>query len=361
MNKYLPLLVTLALAGCGGGGGGSSTPATTASTPTAAPTSTASTPASTASTPTSTPTVNRAVGQNGTINGTQLQTNGNPAGGPFPLGAVTASLNTSTAANGGGVNIADGQQTPVPGTLAVTFDNNGNVTGMTYNQNGADHALSGLNGFTNNNPQSVTQITSAMISNATQAAQANPAAVGGVNPQIVTEALTYSNFGVWANQVNNNDPNNGGVLQVGVFASGSPTPASAVPTTGSATYTGDAAGFASIPTPAGDPHTNGTLNMAFNAAAAIGINFGTGAVNSTISNIQAVSMDSIATTATIPNLTGTGNLATGTANYSTSLAGGGMTGNLNGTLYGPTAQETAGTFSATGGGSTIIGAYGAHK
>jgi hypothetical protein len=163
-----------------------------------------------------------------------------------------------------------------------------------------------------------------------------------------------------------------------VFAGGSPTPINAIPTTGSATYTGDAAGFASIPTPAGDAHTNGTMNMAFQGAASVGINFGTQAVTTNFTGMKAVSMDSIATQSNLPDLTGTGTLTGG--KYTTTLTGTAtgltagptaLTGSANGTLFGPAAQETAGTFSASNGvtscaaapctGVSIIGAFGAKK
>jgi hypothetical protein len=333
MNRYLPLLVALALAGCGGGGGGSSTPATSAASATR----------------------NSAVGQGGAnggpIDGTALKTQGNPAGGPFPLTAVTGTLNTSTAANGGGLTPVD---TGVTGTVAVTFDpTTNNITSITYNQNSADHELLGLNGTTISNPRSVSKITKEMISNAVQNITFN-------KPAVINEALTFSSFGVWANAFQGGPHD--GVFAVGVFAHGSQTPASAVPKSGSATYTGDAAGFASIPKPANDTHTNNTLNMAFDANAAIGINFGTGGVTSSITNIHAVSMDGIATTATLSNLNGTGNMLAGTAGYSTNLSSStGQTGTLNGMLTGPTAQETVGTFSASGNGVNMIGAYGAKR
>lgn len=326
MNRYLPLLTTLALAACGGGGGGSPPPTT-------------------ASTPTPVPTVNSAIGQNGNIDGTALKSTGP---GPYSLDAVTATLDTGIGPDNGGVSIRD---TAVPGTVSVTFDANTNqITSMTYHQSGADHELLGLDGTMVNNPQSVPQITKEMISAAEMSLSPN-------HPMVIGEALSYSAFGVWANQFQGGP--NDGVMAVGVFAHGSETPIAAVPTTGTASYTGDAAGYASVPKPAGDQHTNGTLNMAFNGSAAVGIDFGKQTVNTSFTHMQAVSMDSIATTANLPDLNGSGSL-TGN-NYSTSLSGGGLAGVANGKLYGPAAQETAGTFTAAGGGTTIVGAFGAKR
>src|SRR5580704_5149581 len=98
MNRYLPLWVTLALAACGGSGGGSS-PAPSAS----------STPVS----------VNSAVGQNGNIDGTALKSTGP---GPYPVSAVTATLDPGTGPNSGGVTPRD----TATGTVNVTFDPNTN-------------------------------------------------------------------------------------------------------------------------------------------------------------------------------------------------------------------------------------------
>jgi len=328
MNRYLPLLMTLALAACGGGGGGSSPSPAASSMPA---------PAS------------GAVGQNGNIDGTALKSTGP---GPYPVSAVTATLDPGTGPNSGGVSVRD---TAATGTVAVTFDPNTNqITSVTYHQDSADHELLGLNGSTVTNPQSVPKITKDMISTAVQGLTPN-------QPIVIGETLNYSGFGVWANAIKTNPPGgpNDGVMAAGVFAAGSPTPTGAVPTTGSATYTGDAAGYASLAKPAGDPHTNGTLNMAFDANARIGIDFAKRTASTSFTNIQAVSMDSIATTARLPDLNGSGSLV-GNA-YSTSLSGGGLSGVANGTLNGPQAQETAGTFTAAGGGTTIVGGFAAKR
>lgn len=353
MNRYLPLLMTLALVGCGGGGGGSTPPATTASTPTI------------------TPTPNSAVGQGGAaggpINGTALKTQGTPPGGPFPLKAITATFNTSTAANGGGLTVSDGNgaNDPVPGTVSMTFDASNKVTSITYKGSDPNRELTGLDGqglavapTTIQNPLSVSKITKELIQ---QQAFINNTTFN--KPAVVNEALNFSSFGVWATSFSNNGGPHDGVLAVGVFAHGSETPVSAVPKTGTANFTGDAAGFASVARPKGDTqHTNSTLNGAFDAAAAIGINFGTGAVASSITGAHFISGDSQGTTVSLPDLNGTGNM-NGNA-YSTSLASSDKTanGNLNGKLYGPTAQETAGTFSASGpNGFSMIGAFGAKR
>lgn len=331
MNRHLPLLMTLALAACGGGGGGGGSPPPT--------TGSATQPS----------TMNSAVGQNGNIDGTALKSTGP---GPYPLNAVTATLNTGVGPADGGISISD---TAAPGTVSVTFDPTTNqITAMTYSQNGTDHELLGLDGTTVANPQSVPQLTKDMISTAVQNFQVN-------QPVVLGETLQYSSFGVWANAIKTNPPGgpNDGKFAVGVFAAGSPTPTASVPTTGSATYTGDAAGFASMATPAGDPHTNGKMNMAFDANAKVVIGFADRTATTSFTNLQAVSMDSLATKAALPDLTGSGSL-TGNA-YSTALSGGGLTGGAIGTLNGPAAQETAGTFSAQGGTTTIVGGFAAKR
>jgi hypothetical protein len=76
------------------------------------------------------------------------------------------------------------------------------------------------------------------------------------------------------------------------------------------------------------------------------INFGSGAV----------SVDSIAPTKLAPLPAGsTGNVVSPTP------GSGGLSGSTMGQLFGPSAQETAGSFNASGSGSPIAGAFGAKK
>jgi hypothetical protein len=352
MNRYLPLLMTLALAGCGGGGGGSTPPATTASAPT-----TTTTPG--------TPTPNSAVGQNGTFNGTALQSpQANPAGGPFPLQAITANFDTTN----GGLNTADAA---VPGNISLTFNPDGTVAKITYAQNGTDHELTGLDGggvngpttistdgsgsgIAPNNQLSVSKITKEMIQNALINLKSN-------QPVVINEALTWSTFGVWATAFNNNGGPHDGQLAAGVYAAGSLTPANAVPTTGSATYTGDAAGFASVPTPAGDTtHTQATLNGTWDSPMAITADFGKQTATASLSNPQFISGDPQGTKVALPSLTSTTGTLSGNT-IKTDLAGGGLTGNVSANFFGPAAQEVAGTLTASGAGINMNGAFGLKK
>jgi len=62
---------------------------------------------------------------------------------------------------------------------------------------------------------------------------------------------------------------------------------------------------------------------------------------------------------TLPDLTGTAAIS-GNA-YSGSIAGGALKGTIGGNFYGAGADETAGVFQVSGGGSSLFGSYGAKK
>lgn len=322
----LPLI----LAACGGGHSSSSPAVVTGS---GSGGSTGSTGTITTNPP-APPAQLDSIGQNGTIDGTNL-----PAS--AVLTATTATLDNVT---GTGINPRD---PAVTGTVDIVTDpTTHQVTSVTFHQDDGQD-LFGLNGAVGANPQSSTKINAADIAGAIFAAQ-NVAT--GTNTTVAAEALSYSAFGGWVTQFR--DGPDDGTTAVGVFAGGSLTPDASVPKTGSATYSGDAAGFASIPAAAGSP-------MGFSGNSAVGIDFGKQNVSTSFTNLQAVSTDGL-TTAKLPDLTGTGSLVG--AHYTTTLAGsGGLSGGAAGALFGPAAQETAGTFNAAGGGTTIIGSFGAKQ
>ena len=71
-------------------------------------------------------------------------------------------------------------------------------------------------------------------------------------------------------------------------------------------------------------------------------------------------MDETGTTGALPNLSGTGAIS-GNTYAINNLSGGSLSGTANGTFYGPGANETAGTFQVSGGGTTVIAAFGASQ
>lgn len=154
------------------------------------------------------------------------------------------------------------------------------------------------------------------------------------------QTLSFSAYGIWASD------DGGGNGRVGVLAIGNETSPAAVPMAGTATYNGTTIGAAASTTAA----------FALTGTAQIVANFGAGSATTTFSNITT---ENIATNAigALPNLTGTSVIAGN--KYTGPLAGGALAGQVNGTFYGPVAQETAGVWNVSGGGLTAIGSFGA--
>jgi len=158
--------------------------------------------------------------------------------------------------------------------------------------------------------------------------------------------LNFSSFGAW--DTNTIAPNVTGGF--GVIASGQNTPVGAMPTSGTATYTGGTTGFLQTSATSAETRIRGT--------ATVTANFGTAAITSAFN---------------IPgqfNFIGTGSIVGGTNTYTgstttTSVANSAlpaaMLGDLRGAFYGPAAQETAGTWTLKGGQAQAIGAFGAKR
>jgi len=158
------------------------------------------------------------------------------------------------------------------------------------------------------------------------------------------QGLTSSAYGIWTSVWKSPS------ADAGVFAFGNLTPATAVPATGSATFNGFTTGF-------GGP-TDGSAAFVLNGNAQIIANFSNQSVTTNLTNLSAgnISYTSSAKAA-VPNLTGTSAI-TGNA-YTGPLSGGGLSGTVNGNFYGSAAQETAGVWQASGGGSAWVGSFGA--
>ena len=155
-------------------------------------------------------------------------------------------------------------------------------------------------------------------------------------------SLSYSVFGVWT------APDGGSFGRVGVFAAGVETAAGSVPLNGNATYNGMALGLGT--------DSNGAF--AFAGDAQIVADFSSQSVRTTFSSL--VTHDPVTNkTDTLPPLSGTSTI-TGNK-YSGSINGGALSGNVEGAFYGPGAEETAGVLRAQGGGTTLLGSYGARR
>ncbi len=168
-----------------------------------------------------------------------------------------------------------------------------------------------------------------------------PGVATGAVFQGANQGLSYSSFGAWVS----ND--GGGSFRIGNFAAGTETLPASVPVVGTANYTGATTGVGG---------TGGSY-FAFTGNAAINANFLTGAVTTTFSGLKTQDLQTNAA-GVLPTQTGGGVIAGN--KYSTNIAGGAMVGTANGTFYGPIAQETAGVWTSAGGGTTVIGSFGAH-
>jgi hypothetical protein len=169
---------------------------------------------------------------------------------------------------------------------------------------------------------------------------ANPYALG----------WNYQSFGAW----NQQNSVNSGAISVSSF--GQATPASAVPTSGQATFTGKSAGFYVSPTGQGAiAAADATVNANFSARS---LGFSTSGTT--------IARDPKAPTAAPHlNLSGTFTYSPGTNAFTgvVTNAAGTMSGSSKGQFYGPTAQELGGAYSLKSSTTPemFTGAYGAKR
>jgi hypothetical protein len=178
--------------------------------------------------------------------------------------------------------------------------------------------------------------------------------------------LDYASYGVWEERDQFNFfpfyPDSGVIINGGAMSFGVITAAGAVPTTGTAAYTGFMNGFY------GEAGTG--TGFYLDGTAALTANFGSNAVQANFTNISASKFFGVSGGATTfrsfsANATIAGNGFSGTAsNAGLSIDGIGpeMSGTITGNFYGPSAQEVGGVFQLNGDdGSTAIGAFAAKQ
>jgi hypothetical protein len=163
----------------------------------------------------------------------------------------------------------------------------------------------------------------------------------------------YQGFGVW----NDNNPSRvggfGPLLAAGTYGAG--TPASALPASGSATFSGKLAGLYVLPTGEG---ASAVANVTLQA------NFASRSLAFSSSGTTLTRDLATATAAPHLDLSGTLSYAAGANAFSGTLtnAGGNLSGPSNGRFYGPAAQEAGGVFALQSGGKeALIGGYGAKR
>lgn len=154
----------------------------------------------------------------------------------------------------------------------------------------------------------------------------------------------YQNYGVWATGINSGNGGNAGAVSVG-----SVTPASGMPTTGTATFTGNTAGYVVI---SGSPSNYG-------ASMSASVNFGARTINFQTTGTTLADGTALAG----GNLTGLFVYGAGSSQFAGAVAtvNGGLKGSAAGSFYGPTAQEIGGTYSLSGAVGGMVGAFGGKR
>ena len=160
----------------------------------------------------------------------------------------------------------------------------------------------------------------------------------------------YQSLGAWGMKLDTPS------WQLGAVSAGTPTSGSSLPTTGSATFSGLAAGF--YIDPAGTPYGT-TANMRAD------VNFGSRSIGFSTSNTQVKNTNTnVRTTETGLNLSGSLSYAPGVNAFSGSVQTQNtlLGGQAGGRFYGPAAEEIGGVYSLQGAGvSRMLGGFGGKR
>jgi len=311
-------IVSMFLSACGGGGGSNGTVPTTATTPTIP----AATPFTSWSAVTAGSTV-VAPGMSQEVTQTTNPTAGKVTGIGIPTAVDTAASSFTETLDGNGAI-----------TKAIITSPTGSVTFDTAAGDTIGHLIIG----TVTDPTTYGAVKKDQSS---LALAADPSALG----------WEYQSFGVWSTgRVS-------GTGSAGVMSVGAPTAGAAIPTSGTATFTGKSIGFYTDVTGDGHATFSGlTVNANF-ANRTLGL--------STSGTIK--THDYVTTSpASNLNLTGTLTYAAGANSFAGTLTNGStLTGTSSGRFYGPNAQELGGVFILQAGSGTppetYGGAYGAKR
>jgi len=289
---------------------------------------------------------------------------GGGGGGSSGGGSLTPATFTSwdTLPTNTPVNI-DGMSVTRAANGAVTSDDAGSTTSVLYNS----RASSGLRGMTFTVPSASTSWTTSSgsiigcsggVCALSNSAQTSLAAVS--DPYAGSNAWNYQSFGAWS------IPSGVGSA-ISAMSYGAPTTGSAIPTSGTATYTGSvigryvAAAGDFIGVPAG-------TQFGMGASLQADVNFGTRQIGLSTSGTALLRQGDAPPPFADPrfdSLTPTTlSYAAGSNAFSGTVASGsnpiGLSGTVNGRFYGPAGQELGGTMSlSTAGGGALIGAFGA--
>jgi hypothetical protein len=179
----------------------------------------------------------------------------------------------------------------------------------------------------------------------------NSPALTGVPGFNVPGILQFGSFGAWANIDSAGAP-----ISMGAFAGGNETPIAALPTQGSATYSGTAAGYLNT--------GNDTFGLV--GSANVTVNFANGAVGGTIATNAVQNNGGVISSTPWNQVRLDGNLVSGSSRFiasattttTTALSSTAMSGPSSGAIVGPAANELVGTARLTGGGQTAVLGFG---
>lgn len=254
-----------------------------------------------------------------------------------PFNVATANMSFDTTVSGASQSFITAESGA--NTVTLTVDGTGTLTNVTSNIN--DAGAPGISFTRSGAPTLFSTFTLGQLATALESVGA-----GGVGSfALVGSNLNFSFFGGWIERTGAT------AFNTGSFAGGVDTPGGSVPTTGAASYSGTTFGTGVAAT---NPFT-------FTGTTGIVANFATGTVTTSFSNLITQSLLNNAV-GRLPNLNGTSTITAGTNAYAGTLAGGSLTGTLNGNFFGGAAQETAGVYRVTDGATiTVQGAFGAKQ
>jgi hypothetical protein len=266
-----------------------------------------------------------------------------------PGGPSSAS---ATFVSGTGITALGGVPGDTAGnSITLTTDSNGNLLTIAINV-ASPGGGPGISQSFFSGTQGNTTLTPVQFAALVTAIAASPATTANAVYQGTVAGLNYSAYGAWMQS------NGGGSYNVGVYSFGPET--TTMPLVGSATYSGTTLGYGS----------NGPAPFTFSGIATASVNFANDSVPALqFSGITTQDVNDANPGPTIGTISGSGPVGSIVGNKyavsvtGSSIQGGALTGTVNGTFYGPIANETGGTWRAGNLGNTftLIGSFGAHQ
>jgi hypothetical protein len=263
----------------------------------------------------------------------------------FRMSALTREAGYTMDTHSGTVTSLDSPSAPSTGsTLTWTLDANYNTTGLAIQAANSSVSLSTAAGDTRGIVLGHPSLLVMSNSDASKMIVASAPYDAGWD---------YQGFGLW------NTENSMGVGTVGVMSAGVPTAGAAIPASGTATYSGAAAGYYV------EPSGNNVLLVWSDSNLSVGADFGARTLAFATTQ-TAIIQDPSSPTVPAPdlNLTGTLTYAAGSNSFTGPVSSaGGLSGTADGRFYGPAAEELGGVFALNRGSGleTYTGAFGGKR